>query len=111
MPPRVGSDRERKPHFIKEWRRYRKLSGQKLADMLNTSKGNISRIENNEQGYTQAFLEACAEALDTDTGSLLTRDPRKQDEDEPILKLWSGARPAQRITIIEVAQSILKISN
>jgi transcriptional regulator with XRE-family HTH domain len=77
MSQRIGyrPKRPRRRTFIKQWREYRDLTQDDLAERLETSKASISRIENGEQAYTQDFLEACADALRTDPASLLMRDP------------------------------------
>jgi len=73
--PRVGNPKHRRPHFVRAWREYRGLTGQQLADLLGTTKANISRIENLKQGYTQDFLEACAKVLRTTPAALIASDP------------------------------------
>lgn len=79
MPPRVGNKARRRRTFIKEWRVFRKLSQEQLADRMNTTKANISRVENAVQPYTQDLLEAVADALGTHAGTLLTRGPTEAD--------------------------------
>jgi transcriptional regulator with XRE-family HTH domain len=73
--PRVGNPKNRRPHFVRAWREHRGLTGQQLADLLGTTKANISRIENLRQGYTQDFLEACAKVLRTTPAALIASDP------------------------------------
>jgi transcriptional regulator with XRE-family HTH domain len=75
MPARIGNPARRRRHFIKAWREYRGLTQQELADRLDTTKTSISRIEDLKQGYTQDFLEVCADALGVHVGDLLTRAP------------------------------------
>lgn len=79
MPPRIGNPARRRRHFIKEWREFRELTQEQLADMLGTTKTSISRIEDLKQGYTQDFLDACADALGTHPGVLLMRPPTEAD--------------------------------
>lgn len=71
--------RRRGRHFIREWRVFRKMSQQKLADRIGTSKTSISRIETNDQSYTQEILEAIAETLGTHPSILLAREPAEAD--------------------------------
>src|SRR5256885_9288244 len=73
--PRVGNPKKRRRHFVREWRKFRGLTQEQLADLLHTTKANISRVENLHQGYTQDFLEACAEVLGTDPAALISHDP------------------------------------
>jgi transcriptional regulator with XRE-family HTH domain len=104
--PRVGNPKNRQRHFIREWRIYRNLTQERLADRLNTTKANISRIENRRQGYTQDFLEACAYALRTDPASLIMRDPLDKDS---IWSIWEQAKPGERRRIIALAREIAKV--
>lgn len=79
MPARIGDPNKRRRHFIKEWRKFRELTQEQLAEMMGTTKTSISRIEDLKQGYSQDFLEACAEALGTHPGTLLMRGPTPAD--------------------------------
>lgn len=73
--PRVGNPDHRRRHFVREWRKFRGLTQEQLAEKLETTKANISRIENLHQGYTQDFLEACADVLKIEPAALLTVNP------------------------------------
>jgi hypothetical protein len=42
---------------------------------MHTTNANISRLENLRQGYTQDFVEACADVLGTDPASLTAHAP------------------------------------
>lgn len=92
-------------HFISQWREYRGLTQEQLAERLDTSKATISRIENFIQPYSQDFLEACAIALQTDAASLIMRDPT---DSEGLWSIWDQAKPGQRLQIVEVAKTLMK---
>jgi transcriptional regulator with XRE-family HTH domain len=81
MPHKIGFPSRRRRHFIREWREFRGLTQERLADMLGTTKTSISRIESLKQSYTQEFLEACADALGTHAGALLMRMPSDADQE------------------------------
>lgn len=102
---RVGNKANRRRHFIKQWREYRGLTQEQLADRLHTTKANISRIENRVQGYTQDFLEACADALQTDPASLIMRDP---SNDDAMWSVWEQAKPSERNQIVAIAKTLIK---
>jgi transcriptional regulator with XRE-family HTH domain len=98
MPRRIGNPARRRRHFIKEWREFRGLSQEQLAFALDTTTASISRIEALKTGYTQDFLEACADALGTHPAMLLTRAPNDSDA-EPHRTAGAAAspkRPGQR---------------
>lgn len=92
-------------HFIAEWREHRGLTQEQLADRLETSAATISRIENLIQPYSQDFLEACADALQTEPASLIMRDPT---DSAGLWSIWEQAKPGQRRQIEEVAKTLLK---
>jgi transcriptional regulator with XRE-family HTH domain len=103
--PRVGNPKRRRKTYIRAWRVARNLTQEQLADRLHTTKANISRVETGTQGYTQDFLEACAEALSTDVASLLMRDPSHPDA---IWSMWDKAKPGERQMIVDIAKTVLK---
>jgi transcriptional regulator with XRE-family HTH domain len=86
--PRVGNPENRRRHFVREWRKFRGLTQEKLAEKLDTTKANISRIENLHQGYTQDFLEACAAVLKIEPAALLTENP--------IVDVPAGTKPGPK---------------
>jgi transcriptional regulator with XRE-family HTH domain len=104
MPIRIKSPGTRQPHFIKEWRKAKKLTQDQLAGRMGISKATISRIENYEQPYTQDFLELCSLILNVSLAALLTRNPTAEDEITPLLE---RARPAQRKKIIKILKEIV----
>lgn len=67
-------------HYVKEWRKFRGLTQEQLADRLGVATSTISQLENYKQGYSQAILEALASALMCETWDLLKRDPSKEGE-------------------------------
>jgi transcriptional regulator with XRE-family HTH domain len=91
--------------FIREWRKYRGLTLEKVADRLDMTPGHISMLERGQRGYTQETLEAVASALQTDVASLLMRDPTDPDA---IWSIWDQAKPGQRRQIVEIAKTLVK---
>lgn len=96
---------QRRRTFIKEWRKFRNLTQEALAERVGMVVSNIAQLEQGRQGYSQAGLEAIADALRCDAGQLLTVDPTK---DDAIWSIWDNAKPGQRLMIVEVAKTILK---
>lgn len=74
---------QRRRTYIAEWRKYRGLTQQQLADELNTTKATISRIEGRIIGYSQDFLEACADVLGVHTSTLLSHGPPSKEDEPP----------------------------
>jgi transcriptional regulator with XRE-family HTH domain len=92
-----------KPTFIRQWREFRGLTQDQLAERVGKSKAQLSRIENGLQPYSQDFLEACADALRTDPASLITRDPTDLNA---IWVVWEKAAPADRERIEAVVNAL-----
>lgn len=107
MPTRIAfqKKRPRRRTFFKQWRQYRGLSQEQLANRLDSSVASISRIESGTQPYTQDVLEALADALQTDPASLLMRNPL---DEEAIWSLWERAKPGERQMIVEIARTVTK---
>jgi len=100
-------DSDGKPrHFIREWRKKRGLTLEKLAGELEVATSSLSQLETGKQGYSQPMLEAIADALGCDPGDLLTRDPASESWRDDIRKLVrkafsEGASPADIRAVIE----------
>jgi transcriptional regulator with XRE-family HTH domain len=90
-------------HFIREWRKYRGLTQEQLAERIEQTSGAISQLENGIINYTQPTLEALAAALNCEPGDLLSRDPAIDDavaELQSILKMASGPDQARALRVI-----------
>lgn len=74
-------------HFLREWRKYRRLTQEKLAERTELTSGAISQLENGIVNYTQPTLEALAYALSCEPGDILSRDPSKDGEVIDLLRL------------------------
>lgn len=108
MPKRRVKSRlkaELQKNYIREWRKYREMSLERLADRLGTSHATLSRVERGRQPWNERLLYDLAEALQTDWQSLLMRDPT---DPEGLWSIWDQAKPGERRQIIEHAKIILK---
>jgi transcriptional regulator with XRE-family HTH domain len=99
MSKRIRQTSQRQPNYIRAWREHQGLTQDQLAEKLDMSKAQLSRVENLHQGYTQDLLEAIAEILATDVISLLSEPP----EGESLWSVWRSASPDQRTLIREFA--------
>ena len=85
--------RERQRWFLKEWRTFRGLTQQQLADRLETTKSVISALENNKQRWNQDIVEMAADALGCEPVDLIIRNPLAPD---PIWTIWDRVPPQNR---------------
>ncbi len=92
--------------FIREWRKYRGLTLEKLADQVGITHGNLSRVERGLRPYSQTLLEALSDALKTEPASLLMRDPH---DAEGVWTVWEKIPTTERARAIEVLKALAKI--
>jgi transcriptional regulator with XRE-family HTH domain len=93
-----------KKTFIREWRTAKALTQERLAEHVGMTHGNLSKIERGLQPYDQPTLEALAVVLETDTASLLMRNPTDPDG---IWTVWDKVPPEQRARVIEVIKAMI----
>lgn len=104
----VRKTRQKKQYrrtFIREWREYRNLSQERLAERIGKSPGLISQIENRKGPYTQETLEAIASALLCDPADLLIRNPL---DPEGLWTIWDGIEAPAKPQAIEVLKTFRK---
>lgn len=95
-------------YFFREWRKYRGLNQEDLAELVGVTAPSISQIENGKQGFTDTTLQALADALHCSPGDLLMRNPL--DHDAP-WSLWDSVKKApqaKRTEIVAVVETMLK---
>lgn len=103
MPPR----KQYRPTFIRQWRQYRNLTLERLAERVSMTAGALSYLERGRSGYNQETLERIAEALQTDAASLLMRNP--EDEDA-IWSVWDNASDGEKRQISSVVKALRRSS-
>jgi transcriptional regulator with XRE-family HTH domain len=92
-------------HFIREWRKFRGLSQEQLAERIGVTHGAISQLETGKVSYTQAMLEALADAMMCEPGDLVVRDPTQTAS---VWSLWERALPGERERIIEFMEFTIR---
>lgn len=66
--------------YLREWRKYRGMTQEQLAEAIDSAKPTISRMENRQIPYNQPFLEACATVLECSPAELLSYPPQQIEE-------------------------------
>lgn len=94
-------------HFLREWRKYRQLTQERLAERVGVTPGTISQLENGQISYTQPTLEALAAALSCEPGDILSRDPATDDAVADLRKLLQAASGADQQKAIRVLREML----
>lgn len=90
-------------HYIREWRRFRDMTQEQLAERIGIDKGYLSKIENGKRRYDQPFLEAAAEVLQCSPADLIMRNPGDPDG---LWSIYDQLKPAQRIQLVEIAKAL-----
>lgn len=91
--------------FIKEWRKFRRLSQEQLAERMDMSQEMISRLERGTVNYTQPVLEAAAEALNCQPADLIMRDPSRPSA---IWSIWEQIPPEKREIAAEMLSGLAR---
>lgn len=89
--------------FLREWRKFRDLTQEQLAERASLSKPYISQLERGDREYNQHLLEHLAEVLSCEPADLIMRDPTQPD---PIWSLWETLGPTQRVQAVEVIKAL-----
>lgn len=102
--------------YIREWRHHRGLSLRRLAERLESEPGgdlmmshaSIGRIERGQQPYSQAVLEAIAEALGVSVAMLLEVNPEKDGDVIDITLRLNKAPPELRKQAVSIIEALLQ---
>lgn len=88
--------------FIRQWRKFRNLTLEQLAERIEVTAGALSQLERGDVGYTQPMLEALAEALRCEPSDLITRDPHSENS---LQLVWDSIPTEDRARAIHVLQA------
>ena len=87
-------------HYVKEWRKHRGLTQEQLAGRLGVATSTVSQLETGKQGYSQATLEALAEALSCEPWQLISMDPGKEGEVIDLVRMLNDAQRDQALRVL-----------
>lgn len=90
-------------HFIKQWRKFRGLTMQQLAERLELSVSTFSRIERYRQSPTLDLIGQISVQLDCSPGELITRDPSRPDD---MWAVWNSMTAEERARVFAVAKAL-----
>lgn len=90
--------------FMREWRKHQDMTLEAVAEHLEMSHSQLSRIERGVQPYNQELIEALADLYMCDVVDLLIRDP---SEPEGMWTLWERAKEDERKQIRAVASALI----
>lgn len=108
MPPVAKQPRERNKTFLREWRKYRELSQEEVAEKLEIDRTTISRVERGETPYDQDILERLALIYLCDPEDLLSINPMKPDQPRLVYSKLRAASPDMQRRAAEIIDALLK---
>lgn len=94
-----------KRHYIKEWRKHRDMTQEKLGAKLGRSASHISQIERGTLNYTRETLEALAYALSCEPSDLLGVDPERPRSE--LAKIVEKLSPEQEVQAARVIKALV----
>jgi transcriptional regulator with XRE-family HTH domain len=104
MPPIAKPKRERRPNFLRQWRKHRGFTLETVGAEVGMTGPNLGRVEKGEVPYSQDLLEQLADMYGCEIADLLVRDP---SDPEGMWSIWERAQPAQRNQIAAVAKALI----
>lgn len=75
------------PNFLLAWREYRGLSQERLADMIRSSKGHLSDLENGKKSITRPMSKRLALGLGITVEQLFSQNPQTGKREGPQVPL------------------------
>lgn len=91
--------------FIREWRKHRGLTQERLAERIGVTPGALSQLERGDVGYTQPMLEALALELKCEPADLITRPPGAA---KGLLLVWDEIPASERPRALEVLRAFAR---
>ena len=86
------------------------MTGERLAELADTSKANISHIETNNTKLSLSMLVRIANALDVTPNELLSDNlsPQKVHFERQLASIVENCTPAQLSLIVDLARTVTK---
>jgi transcriptional regulator with XRE-family HTH domain len=97
---------ERPPHYLREWRKFRKMTQDELAGAVETTKSVISDMERDNLQMSPKWARRFAPILKTTPGYLLDVNPDEVDRD--LLEIWTHIPEADRVQAAKVLRSFMR---
>ena len=97
---------ERPPHYLREWRKFRRMTQDQLAAALETSKSVVSDMERDQLQLSPKWAHRIAPLLGTTAGHLIDTDPNTVDND--LLEIWMQIPEGDRAQAAKVLRSFVR---
>lgn len=107
MPPSRLKKPQFRRTFLKEWREHRGYTQEQAAAMIQMDRSNLSRVERAEIPYSQALLEAAAEAYRCEPVDILIRNPLVKDAPWSVYDNLRKADPQTQDAVVRAVDGFL----
>lgn len=97
---------ERRPHYLREWRLFRKMTQEQLAEAVGTSKSQISELERFNLQLSPKWLRRLGPVLGVQPGHILDHDPNDLNSD--IIDIWARIPESDRETAVRVLRGFAR---
>lgn len=95
-------------HYVKEWRKKRDLTQERLAERIDRSRGLISQYESGETELSEETIYALAEAFNIAPGDILNVNPDKEGLLVDITDALRGKSPAVQAEVLGFVRGLLR---
>jgi transcriptional regulator with XRE-family HTH domain len=97
---------DKKPHYLREWRKHAGLTQEQLAEAVGTSKSQISELERYNLQLSPKWLQRLAPVLKVQPGHILDHNP--DDLDTDIIDIWARIPERDRQQAARVLRSFTR---
>lgn len=109
--PRGDSDFDRahtanmeERNYLRQWREYRRLKQEELAELVGTTKAVISLLENEKRPLSSKWLRKLAVPLKTTPGRILDIDPNEAEAEA--LSIFDHMEEQDRTRAVRILRSL-----
>lgn len=96
-------------NYLKQWREFRSLKQEELADKIGTTKAVISLLENEKRPLSSKWLRKLADVLGTTPGRILDIDPNETGAE--VLDIWDHMQFDDRERAVRLLRSLTGTHN
>jgi transcriptional regulator with XRE-family HTH domain len=91
-------------NYLREWRLFKGLTLEELADKVGTNKSVIHLLENEKRPLSAKWLRKLADALGTTPGRILDVNPNETSAE--VLDIWDHIAAADRPRAVRILKSL-----
>ena len=95
------------PHFMGQWREYRRMSQEDAAELMGISRTLLSKIEGAKSPWGQPVLQKAAKVYQCSIVGLLTINPLDDPDAADLDSILNEASPELRAKIAGYAQGLI----